>query len=57
MGVEGSCGEDNLREASGGCNGAIEEDAATDATNAMQCFAPPLVSGDAESRNGRSRVD
>lgn len=55
--IECRCGENNLREASCRRNGTIEEDATTNIANTMKCFTPPLVTGDAESGNGRGWVN
>ena len=56
-GVEGGCTEDDLREAGGGGDGAVEVDAGADASYAVEGLAPPLVGGDAEAGDGRSGVD
>lgn len=55
--VEGSCGENDLGEAGGGFDGTIEPDAEAGVGDAVQGFAPPLVTRDAESGNRRCRVD
>jgi len=49
--VEGSGGENDLREAGGPFDGAIESDAEAGVCDAVQGFVPPLVFGDAESGN------
>jgi len=49
--VEGSGSENDLREAGGGLDSAIESDAEACVGDTVQSFAPPLVFGDAESGN------
>ena len=55
-GIEGSAGENDLGEACGGADSAVELDA-TPANDAVQRLRPPLVGGDTESRHAGRRVD
>lgn len=57
VGVEGGGSEDDLREAGGGRDGAVEADAVADVGDAVEGLRPPLVGGDAEAGDRRSGVD
>lgn len=55
--IEGGSSENDLREAGGGTDGAGKMDAPPVPGNAVQRLRPPLVGGDAESRNRCGRVN
>lgn len=57
MGIERSSSQDDLREHSGGSNGAIKPGTLAVPRNTVQRFRPPLVGGDVEPRNGCSGID
>ena len=54
--VEGGGGEDDLREAGGGAERAVEVDAAARVSDPVERLGPPLVRRHAEPRDGRGLV-